>query len=314
MSGDIAQKTNSILIIDDSSDLAKFLGAALAAQGEIISAGSGAEGIGLALSEKPDLILLDVMMPGMDGFEVCAKLKKETGTRNIPVIFITANDREESEIKGFELGAVDFITKPISAPVVRARVKTHLELKKIRDSLEKLTTRDALTGIFNRRHFNEYIAQEFRRARRGHGRLSLVMADIDCFKEFNDNYGHSGGDACLRRVARALGEGINRPADLAFRFGGEEFACILPDTSVKGAVIVAENLLNQVESMNYPHAFSHVADHVTLSVGVGTLEPSDGNSPLDLIELADRFLYEAKKGGRNQIRWMRSKDGIHCVD
>jgi diguanylate cyclase (GGDEF)-like protein len=256
----------------------------------------------LAVSEKPDLILLDVMMPGMDGFEVCTKLQLEPGTQNIPVIFLTALNHEEDEIKGFELGAVDFIPKPIRAPIVQVRVKTHLSLKNSRDTFENLSMKDGLTGVFNRRHFNEHLDQEFKRAARNHTSLSLILADIDHFKDYNDNLGHTAGDDCLRRVAKALQDCLQRPADLLARYGGEEFACILPETPSEGAIKVANRWLENIVSLKIQHDFSRVSDYVSLSVGVATLKVGSADSPRDLIDLADKFLYKAKEGGRNQVQ------------
>jgi diguanylate cyclase (GGDEF)-like protein len=297
---DIMQK---ILIVDDVPANIKVLIDALKnLDYEILVATSGAIALKIATSENPDLILLDVMMPEMDGYEVCIKLKTHAATKKIPVIFITSRGEEECETKGLKHGAVDYIIKPISPPIVQARVKTHLELKRQRDILENLSNLDGLTGIPNRRRFDEFFEQEWQLARRGCFPLSLIMIDIDYFKLFNDNYGHLAGDDCLKQVAQALAKTIERKTDLLARYGGEEFICILPLTDGKGAVVVANKLRESVLSLDIRHAYSATADHITISQGVATQVPSKHTKPIMLIEAADKALYQAKACGRNQVK------------
>ena len=291
----------TVLIVDDSEVNAQALGTVLSDMCDIFVGTSGYEALSLAASRAPDLILLDVMMPGMDGYQVCAQLKADSATAQTPVIFVTAKDDAEDEARGLELGAIDYITKPLKAPIVRARVRNHLELKRYRDILENLSIKDALTGVANRRRLDESLSHEWRRALRSLSPLSYILVDIDAFKAYNDNYGHPAGDECLRRVSRALAGATRRFTDLVARYGGDEFACVLPITDRHGASILGNRLRATVEALKMPHGHSPVANCVTVSVGVATLVPT-GAIPLSaLTETADRHLYEAKRAGRNRV-------------
>ncbi|MEO5361979.1 MAG: diguanylate cyclase [Nitrospirota bacterium] len=254
--------------------------------------------------EKIDLILLDILMPEMDGYELSRRVKNNILTRNIPIMFITALSMVEDEIKGFEMGAVDYITKPFIAPIVLARVRTHVELKLKRDLCEILAMEDGLTGIPNRRKFDEFLEFQWNAIQRRKSPLSLMLIDVDYFKKYNDNYGHAAGDDCLRKVARMLKHSMPRAMDFVARYGGEEFACILPDTGQAGAVEVAKRLLNAVSSLQIPHEFSASANHITVSIGVSTITPPEAGTATDLIETADLALYESKASGRNQISFI----------
>jgi diguanylate cyclase (GGDEF)-like protein len=255
------------------------------------------------MRERPDLILLDVLMPGMDGYETCARLKADRLLRDIPVIFVTALDEVSEETRGLEVGAVDYLTKPISAPIVKARVRTHLELKRYQDVLRRLACLDGLTGIGNRRRFDELLEQEWRRAARTGQPLALILADVDDFKAYNDHYGHLAGDECLRLVASTLAAAIKRSMDLLARYGGEEFACLLPETDLTGAVVVARRLVTAVAELRIPHAYSGAAACVTISAGVASIIPSQDGSASALVQAADTCLYRAKKEGRNRVTW-----------
>ena len=200
------------------------------------------------------------------------------------------------------MGAVDYITKPFSAPVVRARVRTHVSLKRRSDLLENLAFLDALTGIANRRQFDEQLDREWRRLARRGTPLSLLMIDIDHFKALNDHYGHGYGDDCLRRVAEAIDDVTGRSSDLAARYGGEEFAVILPETGLEGALAVAEKMRRAVDALKVSHATSPVADHITVSAGAAGSVPQHHGSPNELVAMADRALYRAKAAGRNCVR------------
>jgi diguanylate cyclase (GGDEF)-like protein len=237
----------------------------------------------------------------MDGYAACQILKEADNTRDIPVIFITALEDPQSEMKGFELGAVDYITKPYSAQAIRARVKTHLALKQHADILEDQAFLDGLTGIANRRQFDQSLEKEWQRMMRRETPLSLLMIDIDHFKQFNDRYGHGVGDECLRLVACTIASIIKRPGDLAARYGGEEFVVILPETDEKGACTVAEVIRLAVESLKPPHVSSLAAAHVTISLGVACDIPRRHANMQDLVNAADRALYRAKSAGRNQV-------------
>ncbi|HEX5338887.1 MAG TPA: PleD family two-component system response regulator [Gallionella sp.] len=291
-----------ILIVDDSPMNIKILGAALNDTYKVKFATSGEKALELANAEStPDLILLDIIMPGLDGYEVCKRLKENEKTKNIPVIFITAKSEVSDETKGLELGAVDYIIKPFSVPIVKARVNTHVNLKKKSDALEKLTSLDGLTNIANRRRFDEFLQQEWHSAMRTQSPISLVIMDVDFFKKYNDNYGHSAGDECLVKVARALAGALLRNTDLVARFGGEEFVAVLPGTHIEPAEAIAEKMRLNIENLNIPHAHSQAAEKVTLSLGVATTIPSSRSAFADLINAADAALYKAKELGRNRV-------------
>ena len=295
-----------ILIVDDMPINIQVLAGALKSEYHIKIATSGEKALVIAFSDNaPDLILLDIMMPGMDGYEVCQRLKEDSRTQNIPVIFITAKGEVEDETKGLDMGAADYITKPFHLPIVKARVRTQLNLKRKTDMLEALALLDGLTNIPNRRRFDEVLEREWRRIRRGGDQpMSLIMGDIDAFKNYNDTYGHSAGDDCLVKVARSITSSLTRPTDIVARYGGEEFAIILPDTDSRGATVVAERIQAGISTLALPHVNSPVADHVTLSLGVATTIPIPGLRPGDLVTTADQRLYAAKKEGRNRVKYM----------
>jgi diguanylate cyclase (GGDEF)-like protein len=250
--------------------------------------------------DRPDVILLDIMMPGMNGYEVCRHLKEAPATRDIPVIFVTSIHDASAETRGLELGAVDYIVKPFNAGVARARVRTHVQLRRARMHLAQLSELDGLTGIANRRRFDDALATEWKRAARYGTPLALVMADIDFFKQLNDRYGHPAGDECLQRVARAMIAALRRPTDLAARVGGEEFAALLADTELDGALQVARAVADNVRALDIEHALSPYR-RATVSCGAAVLRPSEGMAPLELLERADRALYRAKEAGRDRI-------------
>lgn len=293
----------TVLIVDDVPTNIQVLGEALMDDCDILVATNGEDALEIAAApERPDLVLLDVLMPGLDGYEVCERLKRDTWTESIPVIFVTAKSEEADEARGLEIGAVDYVTKPFSMAIVRARVRTHLELKRHRDMLEEQSRRDGLTGIANRRRFDEHLAMAWRHGAREGTPVSLLLADIDFFKRYNDHYGHLGGDDCLRRVATALADCSGRPLDVVARYGGEEFGCILPGTDQQGALRVARAMQAAVMALGVPHSASPVAECVTVSLGAATLRPSHGASLQDLIRRADVALYDAKQAGRNCVR------------
>ena len=293
----------TILIVDDDSINLNILSGEFSKDYNIILAKSGDQAFRRIEKSQVDLILLDIMMPDMDGYEVCRRLKAKDATRPINVIFITARSEDEDEARGLLLGAIDYIRKPFYLPIVRARVKTCLELKMKTDILERLVALDGLTNIFNRRKFNEVIDMEWHRAIRDENPLSLILIDVDHFKNYNDHYGHAMGDDCLRRVANALKTGIQRSSDFLARYGGEEFGIILPNTDIAGAGKVAEDIRRAVEALGIPHACSQVAEYVTVSLGVATMKPhKDILSPVVIIKEADNMLYKAKEEGRNRMR------------
>ena len=290
-----------ILAIDDTPTNLLALGAVLGDEFALQIATSGAAGLALAGKSAPDLILLDVMMPDMNGFETCRRLKADPLTRDIPVIFVTALDSPEDETLGLEAGAVDFISKPLHSAVVRARVRTHLTLKHQADLLRSMSFVDGLTGAANRRQFDEALQREWRACLRTGTSLALAMIDIDHFKQFNDTYGHPAGDACLRAIAGILNGAMNRSHDLIARYGGEEFVCLLPDINRTDAQIKAEQLRQAVQSLNIPHAASSTAPVVTISLGLALFIPTSELTPEQLVAAADAELYTAKRAGRNRL-------------
>lgn len=289
-----------ILVVDDDVTNIELLAEVFGDDYEVLFATDGAKALEIAATARPDLILLDVMMPGMDGFEVCSRLKAERITADIPVIFATGLGDHEAEVRGLELGAADYVTKPINPPVVRVRVRNQIELKEARDQLVRLAVTDGLTGLANRRHFDEVLQREHARQVRSGGELSLLLLDIDCFKLYNDNYGHLKGDDCLRVVANTLAGIFCRATDLPARYGGEEFACIMPDIDTAGAHRMAERVLLGISELQIPHGHSPVAPYITVSIGVATGPCEKKHSPLHLIARADEQLYRAKAAGRNR--------------
>ncbi len=289
-------QASRVLIVDDQPANVHVLAEALGDSYELLVAISGARALELAPSA--DLILLDVMMPDMNGLEACRRLKAEEATRRIPVIFVTALEQTEDETQGFEAGAVDYIVKPINPAIVRARVRTHLELKAARDLLERLATVDSLTGIANRRRFDEVLRDEWRRSLRSSRVLTVVLADVDHFKAFNDRYGHAGGDACLRQVGETLSRLCRRPGEMAARYGGEEFALVLPETDVEGAHQFVVRTLNAVAAIEVGGLT--LAGAIGLSLGAATLIPSLTASIEETLRAADEGLYTAKQSGRRR--------------
>ncbi len=298
-----SKKKPMVLIVDDVPKNLQVLGSLLGQIGcDIAAALNGRQALEISSKISPDLILLDVQMPELTGFEVCKRLKHSPKTKDIPVIFITAEAETDDVIKGFELGAVDYVTKPFIGIELLARVKTHLELKRYRDTLEEQSRLDGLTGIPNRRRFDSLLAMHWKQGVREGRPLSLIMVDIDNFKAYNDRYGHQAGDDCLKSVAETLSKLIRRPMDFAARYGGEEFVCLLPFTAHEGAVLISENLRAGVEAKQIPHAGSDTGSVVTISLGAATMVPTKDSSPKTLVEAADKKLYEAKKSGKNQAR------------
>ncbi|HEY0194551.1 MAG TPA: diguanylate cyclase [Kofleriaceae bacterium] len=296
---------SSILLVDDDPTSIAMLGRTLGELGQLRFATSGLDALRLARQRVPDLILLDVEMPGMTGFEVCAEMKRDDLLRDVPIIFITSHDELEQEVTGLTLGAVDFIGKPLRVPLVLARVRTQLAMKAMADALRRAATTDALTGLANRRCLDERLDLEWARCHRSRLPLSLIMIDVDCFKAYNDRYGHQAGDDCLAAAAAAMRESVRRPTDLCARYGGEEFCALLPDTPGAGASQIAQRLLHGIDVLHLPHDRSTVADHVTVSIGVATHQPSaNGTAPpgavRELVAAADRALYAAKRAGRHR--------------
>ena len=293
-----------LLIVDDQPINIQTLYEVFAADHEVFMATSGEQALVFCRDNTPpDLILLDIVMPGMDGLEVCRLLKADPFTSHIPVIFVTAQSDPADETRAIEAGGVDFISKPINAAVVRVRVKTHLTLKAQTDMLRSLAFIDGLTGVANRRRFDEVLETEWRRCRRNNSPITLLMIDLDYFKRYNDHYGHQMGDVCLQKIAATIKVAFKRAPDLTARYGGEEFVCLMPECGHAGAQSKAEQIRAAVFALEIAHADSPVASFVTLSIGVSTILPDKTSSPDALVAAADAALYDAKHSGRNRVAY-----------
>lgn len=295
--------SGTILVIDDSPELLLSIGATLETTYDVHVATSGEAGLKLAKELHPSLILLDIIMPGLNGFETCRRLRQNEDTRDIPVIFLTSKDNQDDAVRSFEVGGVDFITKPFSPVVLRARVDTHVRLKKQADTLNYLAIRDSLTGLFNRREFDDRFERECRACLRAHKPLSVMMIDIDYFKHYNDSYGHQKGDNCLQAVADTISKQLQRGRDLVARYGGEEFACLLPEADSDSARVVAEKIRAAVVALAIPHQMSQVSDTVTISIGIASTHNCEGRRQ-ELLQQADASLYRAKNTGRNRVAYL----------
>ncbi|MBW4670470.1 MAG: PleD family two-component system response regulator [Cyanomargarita calcarea GSE-NOS-MK-12-04C] len=327
---------DNILIVDDKLDNLRVLSTILAEEGyQVRKALNGQMALIACQTKQPNLILLDINMPDMNGYEVCERLKANPETSNIPVIFISVLDEDTDKIKGINMGAVDYITKPFQFQEVMARVQNQLTIQRLQielsstkqkfvqqnalllseierrtkaeialqeanQKLHELVWSDSLTQIANRRYLDDYLQREWQRAAREKISLSLLLCDIDYFKSYNDTYGHLAGDACLKQVAQAINTTVRRPADLVARYGGEEFAVVLPNTSFEGAVRVAENIQSDLQKLKIYHPASAVSKHLTLSIGIAASIPSHHFSFLTLLADSDRALYAAKLRGRNE--------------
>ena len=292
-----------LLIVDDQPLNIRLLHQVLQADYEIFVATSGKDALAFCEAQPPDLILLDVVMPDLDGYAVCRRLKLDPRTCEIPVVFVTSQSDSTEEEDGLAAGAVDFISKSASANVMRARINTLITLKRQADLLRSLAQLDGLTGLANRRHFDAKLDAEWHRGIRSGSPLALILIDIDYFKNFNDRYGHPAGDACLQQVAKCLRAGFTRSADLVARYGGEEFVCVLPETPLAGAAAKAQSLERAIRALGIPHDKSEVPGGiVTISLGVAVAIPTMGGSLADLILGADRSLYLAKNAGRAQVK------------
>ncbi|TAK92031.1 MAG: diguanylate cyclase [Burkholderiaceae bacterium] len=315
---------HTLLLVDDNPGLIQVMGRILSGQGKIRFATNGLVALQLMRQSPPDLVLLDAEMPGMNGYEICIEMKADPLLADIPVIFVTAHSEIEFELKVLEIGAVDFISKPISEPLLLARVKTQLHIKRLTDELRRIATVDPLTELVNRRKFDQTLESEWQRSLRHSEPICLLMIDVDHFKLFNDRYGHPAGDDCLRRVARALSSVTQRPADLVARWGGEEFAILLPNTDRAGAQSLAQEALEAVSNLAIRHEDSTVATHVTVSLGIGCYdetsacwappvaqprsEPAAKRTASDLVHAADQALYAAKQLGRARVCFLDIND------
>lgn len=293
----------TLLIVDDEKQNRLLLTELFGSTYKIIQAKNGVQALEKARQHRPDLILLDVLMPEMDGMGVLRELKRDDATRLIPVIFITALDSATDEENGLNLGAVDYISKPFHPPIVRVRVHNQLQLVHQRRLLEQLASLDGLTGIPNRRQFDATLLKEWHRCQRNQQPLSLIVADVDFFKKYNDALGHAAGDRVLQEVAATLRQAARRPGDLVARYGGEEFVLLLPETDATSAQALAEGLQQLLHSKAFAHPNSSLGPWLTMSMGGNTTVPSTTALDPEFFALADAALYRAKHQGRNQVRW-----------
>lgn len=291
----------TILMADETSTNIALMREVLNPDYELLTAESGPSTLDVAIEQLPDLILLDVATAGLDGFEVCKKLKSERRTEEIPVLFVSNLKKDGLEGQGIEAGASDFISEPFSPALIKARVKNHLELKRQRDVLRGFSFMDGLTGLSNRSRFDQILDQEWRRGQRSRSPLSLILMDIDRFKAFNESKGRRAGDEYLRQIALGLEVSIHRAGDLVARYGGEKFVAILADTDADGAKGVAEKIQESVAMLGLPHPSSDVAPIITLSQGVVTRVANFGEDPDSFVDDAKKALGKAKALGRNRI-------------
>jgi diguanylate cyclase (GGDEF)-like protein len=306
----VPQEPSLILIVDDEPFIRAQLRLSLQYEGyRTVEAQDGREALSVFHQLQPDIVLLDALMPDMDGFECCTRLQLLDQSKHTPVLMITGLEDKESVDRAFDVGAIDYVTKPIHWPVLRQRVKrliqqSHLQqkLEAANRELQRLVTIDELTQIANRRRFEEYCLQEWQCMAREQQSLSLILCDVDFFKAYNDTYGHRAGDRCLQLVAKAIQDTVKRPADLVARYGGEEFAVILPKTDAEGAIHIAEAICQSVRMLGIPHCSSQANICVTISAGVATITPPPNSDFQEIIDEADRALYQAKIAGRDRCQ------------
>ncbi len=318
-----------ILVVDDKPENLLLLSVALTKKGyEVRKVVNGNLALLAAQAAPPDLILLDINMPEMNGYQVCRQLKASRQTKDIPIIFITASDETFDKVKAFNLGGSDYITKPFQIEEVRVRIENQLaicrlqqQLKAQNAKLEKEVLRrqsieaklleanrqlqiianlDGLTQVANRHRFDEYFEREWLRSQRERTELAIILCDVDYFKRYNDRFGHQAGDTCLQKVAQTISQVIKRPADLVARYGGEEFVIILPQTTATTALEVAEIIRQQIAELNLEHPTSTASDRVSLSLGVTSVQPSLQYTKEQLLATADQALYRSKQQGRNR--------------
>jgi diguanylate cyclase (GGDEF)-like protein len=304
-----------VLIVDDSPTIRAALRNLVEKMGHsVIEAEDGSKGLKIYGQDGPDLVLIDVVMPVMDGYEAARQMRESRPDEWVPIIFLSSKEADQDLDRAIEAGGDDYLVKPVSFVVLNAKIRalqrieairiklleTSRELAAANRELESLSRQDGLTGIANRRYFDSYLVNEVKRASRERQPLSLILADVDHFKAYNDFYGHQAGDDCLRQVASALKSVGRRPADLAARYGGEEFAIVLPATAMEGAVDVAKSLIRAIEGMAIPHVRSGAGACVSLSQGIASMIPVQDTKPENVIELADQALYQAKQQGRNR--------------
>jgi len=293
------QKNATILVVDDQALNLQVMNAILSPTYNVLAATSGAKAIEICRRNLPDLILMDIIMPFQNGLDVCRELKADPAFSDIPIIFVTGLETTEEENSCWSAGGVDFIKKPINATTLKHRVHAHLQLKFQSDLLRNWAFVDGLTGAYNRRYFDDCYERKMKMAVRSGRELAVAMIDIDFFKKYNDHYGHLDGDDCLRSVATSLRNVMRRPNDIFSRYGGEEFACIMPETSREGASHMANKMLKAVRDAGIKHEVLEIGI-VTVSIGVAYTVGQKLEATHDLLAIADERLYSAKQEGRNR--------------
>jgi diguanylate cyclase (GGDEF)-like protein len=313
--GAAADTPDRVLVVEDDPLVAGLLAGLLGEDHEVTVSHSGEAGLAAARSAPgPDLILLDVTMDGMDGYEVCGQLKASPATRDIPVIFLTGRANAEDERRGLELGAADYIHKPFARDVVRARVRNQIQIKRNAEALTRLTLVDPLTGLPNRRRLDAYLDACWAAQREARGWVALAMIDVDHFKAYNDRHGHAAGDDCLRRVAAALDSACAGRPGLMGRYGGEEFLWVLTGADPAAAEAAVRAALDSVRALALPHGAASAGAFITLSIGVAAVRPADGVEAAACLAEADRRLYRAKAQGRDRVVGGDAAAAAHAGD
>jgi diguanylate cyclase (GGDEF)-like protein len=288
-----------ILVVDDDKILTKLVRTRLEAENyRVFVASNGEEALHVLEKKKPDLVLLDIMMPGIDGFETCERIRSQPAYRHLPVIMLTAKDHPSEKVKGLDIGADDYITKPYESDELLARIRAGLRARKEYDRMTKMVELDALTCLYNRRSFDQRLEEEFSRAERYNRELSLIMLDIDHFKTVNDTYGHQVGDIVLKQVADLIQKNV-RKSDIPYRYGGEEFVILAPETDVAGVKTCAERIRASCERYRFGKGKKPIL--ITISEGFSCYQLDSASSPEDLLHKADSALYQAKAAGGNCI-------------
>jgi diguanylate cyclase (GGDEF)-like protein len=305
-----------ILLAEDSRANQMMIGSYIEDLGhQMVAVNDGRAAIEAFINDRPDLVLMDVSMPELDGFAATEKIRQIASETNdwVPIIFLSGLAQPEDIAKGIDVGGDDYLTKPIDPIILEAKLKAMTRISDMRHQLNAanrqltlMTLKDGLTGLYNRRHFDDVMLKELKMARRINTPVSLILADIDHFKLYNDFYGHQQGDDCLIAVAKTVRAAIHRPGDIVARYGGEEFAIVLPETELQGAMKVAEQVRQAIVDLAQIHGNSPTHDLVTLSLGVGSIKNTGDVETKQvvrqLIEYADHALYKAKENGRNQVQ------------
>ena len=305
----------NILLVDDTRTEQHIMTVRLNDMGhDVICCSNGKEAIDLYNQYDFDLVLMDVIMPIMDGYEAAQEIRKHRDNW-VPIIFLSGRTDPDDIAAGIEAGGDDYLTKPVDETILAAKmsamqriaamrhrlISVSNDLEKANDELQKLANADGLTGLANRRIIDEYLEKETARSIRSDHPIAVIMIDLDNFKLYNDNYGHIAGDSCLKKVSKVLKNSVRRPEDLVGRYGGEEFCVILPNTDMNGASFVAERIRSDVEGLNIPHAKNITGSVVTLSVGISSRVPGSKSTATQLLSNADKALYKAKSSGKNQV-------------